>query len=130
MKKIILTLAMVVFTVGTGLMAKEINGTTRTVFEKSFAENELSSFCKAVIQGDVVTVKRLIALGEDVDQKSLGMTPAMFAARYNRVKVLSILIDHGADLEIKSDQGFSVKKYAELSNADAALALIETALGS
>jgi ankyrin repeat protein len=57
------------------------------------------------------------------------MTPAMFAARYNKVEVLSILIEHGADLEMKSNQGFSVKKYAELSNATAALAVIETALG-
>jgi ankyrin repeat protein len=129
MKKTILTLSMVVLAMGTGLMAKEITGTTRTANEKSLSEIEISSFCKAVIQGDVTTVKRLIALGEDVDQKSLGMTPAMFAARYNKVEVLSILIEHGADLEMKSNQGFSVKKYAELSNATAALAVIETALG-
>ncbi len=121
---------MVVLSMGTGLLAKEINGTHRTVSERLLSESEISSFCKAVIQGDVVTVKRLISLGEDIDQKSLGMTPAMFAARYNKVEILSVLIAHGADLTLKSNQGFSVKKYAELSNAAEALALIETALGS
>lgn len=121
---------MVVLSMGTGLLAKEINGTHRTVSERQLSESEISSFCKAVIQGDVVTVKRLISLGEDIDQKSLGMTPAMFAARYNKVEILSVLIAHGADLTLKSNQGFSVKKYAELSNAAEALALIETALGS
>jgi hypothetical protein len=36
-----------------------------------------------------------------------------------------LLIDNGADLKIKCDKGFTVKKYAELSNAQEALAVIE-----
>ena len=76
------------------------------------------------------TVKRLIDLGEDVNQKSLGMTPTMFAARYNKVEVLFLLLKNGADLTMKSNQGFSVKRYAEWSNAEEALLVIETALGS
>lgn len=91
---------------------------------------DLSSFCKAVMQGDIETVKRLIDLGEDVNQKSLGMTPAMFAARYNKVAVLEILINSGADLKMQSSQGHTAKRYAELSNAVEALELIETAVGS
>ncbi|HCO86118.1 MAG TPA: hypothetical protein DIT95_21670, partial [Arenibacter sp.] len=47
---------------------------------------EISSFCKAIVEGDLETVKRLIELGEDVNQKSLGKTPAIFAARYNKVE--------------------------------------------
>jgi hypothetical protein len=31
---------------------------------------------------------------------------------------------------MKSNQGFTVKRYAELSNAEEALVIIETALGS
>ena len=77
---------------------------------------------------DIDTVKRMIELGEDVNKKSLGMTPAMFAARYNKAEVLQLLIKKGADLKIKSKQGFSVKKYAELSNATDALAVIEATL--
>lgn len=82
------------------------------------------------MQGDLATVKRMIELGEDLDQKSLGMTPVMFAARYNQADVLQLLIDKGANLKIKSNQGFSVKKYAEMSNATDALYVLETAMGS
>lgn len=82
------------------------------------------------MQGDIETVQKLIDLGEDVNQKSLGMTPAIFAARYNKAEILQLLIDNGADLRIKSDKGFSVKKYAELSNATEALQVLEAAKGS
>ncbi|MFS4455782.1 ankyrin repeat domain-containing protein [Maribacter sp. 2304DJ31-5] len=129
MKKTILTLSLAVMFLGNGLMANE------TILNPDFIVKnttsvELSSFCKAVMQGDVDMVKRMIELGEDVNKKSLGMTPAMFAARYNKAEVLKVLIDNGANLKIKSNQGFSVKKYAELSNATDALAVLEVALGS
>lgn len=90
----------------------------------------LSSFCKAVVKGDIETVRRLIALGEDVNQKSLGMTPAILAARYNKAEILELLIAHGANLKIRSDKGYTAKKYAELSNATDALEVINAALES
>lgn len=130
MKKVILTLSMVALTLGSTILAadKTSNATdSNTTFVKRV---NISSFCKAVIKGDLETVKRLIDLGEDVNQKSLGMTPAMFAARYNKVDVLEILIDNGADLNLKSNQGYTAKRYAELSNATDALELIEIAAGS
>ena len=66
----------------------------------------------------------MITLGEDVNEKSLGMTPAIFAARYNKAEILKVLIANGADLRIKCDKGMNIKKYAELSNAQDALAVI------
>ncbi|WP_159301852.1 ankyrin repeat domain-containing protein [Maribacter litoralis] len=131
MKKVILTLVMVAFTMGSTVMASEntnriASSTTSELIKKA----DVSSFCKAVIKGDVQTVKRLIDLGEDVNQKSMGMTPAMFAARYNKVDILDVLISNGADLDMKSNQGYTAKRYAELSNATEALELIETATGS
>ena len=129
MKKTILTLAAACMLVVTGVRAEstdQVDLMATTIVESA----EISSFCKAIMQGDVETVKKLIALGEDVNKKSLGMTPAIFAARYNRAEVLELLIQHGADLKIKSDKGYTVKKYAELSNAHDALAVIEAALQS
>ena len=38
------------------------------------------------------------------------MTPAMFAARYNKAEILELLIENGADLKIKSDKGYTVKE--------------------
>ncbi len=90
---------------------------------------EINSFCKAIMKGDIETVKSLIALGEDVNQKSLGMTPAIFAARYNQAEILELLIEKGANLKLKCDKGRTAKEYAKLSNAKEALAVIEAKLG-
>ncbi|WP_091626644.1 ankyrin repeat domain-containing protein [Maribacter orientalis] len=130
MKKSILTLSIVAITMGSNLMANATTQPFSALSSELIIIVDISSFCKAVIQGDVSNVKRLIDLGEDVNQKSGGMTPAMFAARYNKVEVLSLLIKKGADLTMKSNQGFTVKQYAELSNAEEAVVVIETALGS
>lgn len=130
MKKTILTLSLTAMFLGTGLMANETTSNFEFASTTNIKGVEISSFCKAVMQGDIDMVKRMLELGEDVNQKSLGMTPAMFAARYNKAEVLQLLIAKGANLKIKSNQGFSVKKYAELSNATDALAVLETALGS
>ena len=81
-------------------------------------KEDLNSFCKAIMKGDAKMVKQLIEFGEDVNKKSLGKTPAMFAARYNKVEVLKLLVKNGADLSMKSDKtNYTVKKFAELSNA-------------
>ncbi len=89
---------------------------------------ELNSFCKAIMKGDVQTVKKLIELGEDVNQKSLGMAPVHFAARYNKAEILEILIANGADIKKRCDKGYTAKKHAELSNAADALKVIEAAM--
>ena len=89
---------------------------------------ELSSFCKAIMKGDLEMVQKMIALGEDVNQKSLGKTPAHYAARYNKSEILQLLIDHGANLKKRCDKGYTVKKYAELSQAMEALEVINAAM--
>lgn len=91
-------------------------------------DDGLNSFCKAIVKGDLETVKKLIDLGEDVNRKSLGMTPAIIAARYNKAEILELLIANGANLKIRSDNGFTAKKYAEMSNAMEALAVINSAM--
>jgi ankyrin repeat protein len=85
---------------------------------------ELNSFCKAIVQGDYDTVKKMIELGEDINQKSLGKTPAIYAARYNKVEILKLLIANGADLNRKCDKGLTIQEHAEHSNAKEALAVI------
>lgn len=85
----------------------------------------VSSFCLSIAKGDLETVKKLIELGTDVNEKSNGMTPAMYAARYNRVDILKLLVENGANLNVRSDMGFSAIKYAELSKAKEALAYLE-----
>ncbi|MDO1514989.1 hypothetical protein Q2T41_20535 [Maribacter confluentis] len=80
MKKTVLTIAMVIFAMGANAMAKESNRLTTSETTHLTRVVEVNTFCKAVIQGDIAMVKKMIAMGEDVNQKSLGMTPLMFAA--------------------------------------------------
>ncbi|WP_394975052.1 ankyrin repeat domain-containing protein [uncultured Croceitalea sp.] len=127
MKKTILTIAMAISCMVTGIYANETNNELKFEVEKSISL-ELSSFCKAIIKGDVETVQKLIDLGEDVNKKSLGMTPAHFAARYNKAEILEVLIENGANLKARCDKGYTVRKYAELSNAMDALEVIKVAM--
>ncbi|RDY58094.1 ankyrin repeat domain-containing protein [Flagellimonas nanhaiensis] len=126
MKKTILALTAICMLVANGISANEpsLAGST-DVYSVAFEPN---TFCKAIMKGDVETVKKLIELGEDVNRKSLGMTPAHFAARYNQPEILKLLIENGANLKKRSDKGYTAKRYAEMSNATQALEVIENAM--
>jgi len=56
------------------------------------------------------------------------MTPAHFAARYNKPEILKVLIANGANLKARCDRGYTIKKYAELSNADDAIEVLKNAM--
>jgi len=131
MKKTMLIVAAAMMLSVSGVFAEVLpvryNVAELTVLYENGAVN---SFCKAIIQGDIATVRTFIALGEDVNQKSLGMTPAIFAARYNRAEILKLLIENGADIKIRSDRGYSITKYAESANAKDALMVINATLHS
>lgn len=83
----------------------------------------------AVIKGDLETVKKLIELGADVNEKRNSMTPAMYAARHNRVEILKVLIDNGANLKTRCMNGYNAARYAKISGATEAEALIMETLG-
>lgn len=131
MKKTILTTTAVFLLAVSGVFAGvESNLTAGQPGIAVVTNDGLNSFCKAIVKGDIETVRKLISLGEDVNEKSLGMTPAIVAARYNKAEILELLIQNGANLKLKSDNGFTAKKYAELSNATEALEVIKTAMES
>lgn len=128
MKKTILTVAAAFMFVVTGAFATEPSTSVKEDLIVSAIPDELSSFCKAILKGDVGTVKKLIELGEDVNKKSMGMAPIHFAARYNQSEILELLIANGADVKKRCDKGYTAKKYAELSNATAALEILKSAM--
>ncbi|WP_420321808.1 ankyrin repeat domain-containing protein [Flagellimonas sp.] len=128
MKKTILTVAAAFMFVVTGTFATEPETSINEDLIVAAIPDELSSFCKAILKGDVVTVKKLIELGEDVNKKSMGMAPIHFAARYNKPEILELLIANGADVKKRCDKGYTAKKYAELSNATAALEILKSAM--
>ena len=79
----------------------------------------------AVSKGDVEVVKKFIAYGADVNEKSEDMTPLMIAARYNKVEIIKVLLENGARSYDKNEQGFTALKYAQLSNATEAIAILK-----
>lgn len=89
---------------------------------------KVSPFCVSIAKGDIETVRKLISLGADVNEKSNGMTPVMYAAKFNRTDILELLITYGADLKAKSDKGMTALKYAELHKATDAYKILEQAL--
>ena len=91
--------------------------------------SNVSPFCMAIVKGDFEIVKKLIDMGADVNAKSNGLTPLMYAAKYNRIEILNLLIEKGVNLKAKdSKKGFTALKFAGLSNATEAKKILEKAL--
>jgi len=88
----------------------------------------VNPFCVSIAKGDIDTVKKLIQLGTNVNEKSNGMTPAMYAAKFNRCDILKLLIENGAKLKVKSSKGMTALKYAQLHKAEKAEAILKEAL--
>ncbi len=84
----------------------------------------------AISKGEIETVKKFIENGTKVNKKLNGLTPLMYAARYNKVEIIGYLLQKGADRDIKDGQGFTALKYAELSNAKEAIAVLKSSSGN
>ncbi|TCN53204.1 ankyrin repeat domain-containing protein [Flavobacterium circumlabens] len=79
----------------------------------------------AVSKGDVEVVKKFIEYGANVNEKSGDMSPLMTASRYNRVEIIKLLLASGARPSDKNEQGYTALKYAQLSNATDAIAILK-----
>lgn len=80
----------------------------------------------AIYKGELDFIKKLVEYGADVNQESHGLTPLMIAARYNNVEVIKFLLSKGAKLNYKNKLGLNAAKYAQISNANAALGYLKT----
>lgn len=129
MKKLFLSLALV-----SGMVVSAAPLTFNEPVETSNNEViftiEVNTFCKLITKGDIDAVKSMIAAGTNINEKSVGMTPLMYAARYNRVEIVSLLIASGADLKTKSNRGFTALEYAEMSKANDTYNIISDSLNS
>ena len=79
----------------------------------------------AVSKGDIEVVKKFIEYGANVNEKSDDMSPLMTAARYNKVEIIKVLLASGARPGDKNEKGYTALKYAQLSNATEAIALLK-----
>lgn len=79
----------------------------------------------AISKGDIETVKKFIEYGANVNQISEDMTPLMIAARSNKAEIMKILLANGARPNDKNERGYTALKYAQLSNATDAIAILK-----
>ncbi len=80
-----------------------------------------SPLCAAIVKGDLEAVKLFIEYGADVNETSNGITPLMFAARYNRADIIKALLKGGANKDTKDERGNTALKYAEKFKANEAI---------
>ncbi|WP_299778279.1 ankyrin repeat domain-containing protein [uncultured Formosa sp.] len=115
-----------------GASITQVQGANSNIHLKplQLSENvyEVNLLCKSIAKGDTEIVKKLIESGEDVNKKSNGLTPAMYAAKYNRVDILKYLIAKGANLKTKCSLGYTALDYAKATNAKDAQHIIEVFL--
>ena len=81
----------------------------------------------AICKGDIETVKKFIEYGASVNERSNGLTPLMLAVIYNHVEIVKILLESGANAELEDHRGYTALKYAEISNAKEAFAILKEA---
>ncbi len=60
----------------------------------------------AALEGDVATVRRLIAEGANVDEQDAnGFAPLHFAAQSHALEVTKVLLESGADIDVTNQFG-------------------------
>jgi len=126
MKKIILASVLMLSVVFVSATNKSL--TVKSISNEIETLESVSPFCKLIQKGDYHAVKTLIENGANVNLKSMGLTPLMFAARHNKSDIAELLIQHGAKLKTKSTKGFTALKYAELSGAKDSFKVIKNAI--
>lgn len=111
MKKTISLLGLAL--VATTNVALASNVATTTSNKIGIVQYDATPLCVAISKGDVATVKKFIEYGMDVNERKNGMTPLMFAARYNNAEIAKILLENGADISAKDNNDFTALKHAE-----------------
>ena len=72
------------------------------------------SLIRAVTDDDTAAVRSLLAAGSDVNKPtSGGQTPLIIAVVFRRIKILSLLLEAGADPQLRDDLGLNAVDWAE-----------------
>ena len=113
----------ILFSVMTGTANANNNPIKKNVRLTTQGVKNVAPLSLAIVQDDYQTVKRFLELGSDIEvkDKTMGMTPLMYAARYNNVSLLKLLIANGANRDETSKLKLTALQYAEHSNATDAI---------
>jgi len=117
MKKSVVVLALAL-----GLSIPNLNASnkilTSNLNEVIIKTVEVSPLCKAVATGNLEEVNKLIKAGADVNAKSNGMMPIHYAAKYNRVEFIKVLITAGSEIHTPCDKGYTALRHAKKAKAN------------
>lgn len=110
--------SLVVLTLALGFLVSNLNAfnqvvTSNTNHEVIERKVEVSALCMAVAKGHLEEVNKLIKAGVDVNEKSNGLMPIHYAAKYNRVEIIKALITAGSKIHKSSDMGYTALSYAK-----------------
>lgn len=126
MKKTIIYVGVSILLISQAAFAKQVQTITSSVVTIDKYDGR-TPLAVAIMKGDFETVKKFVEYGTDVNERSNGLTPLMIAARYNKVEIVSYLLQNGARAEIKDDHGNTALKYAQLSKANEAIEVLKNA---
>ena len=123
MKKSVIYLGLALVAFGNVAMASnEISTVKNPVELTGYAANPLNV---AISKGEIDLVKKFIEYGADINETTNGLTPLMYAARYNQVEIIKLLLEKGANLKVKDERGFTALNHAENSKATEAVELLK-----
>jgi len=112
----------VIFVLALGLITLGASTVSAASFKLTTYEltlkQDISPLCKAVALGDLEGVKTLIKNGADVNEKSNGLLPIHYAAKYNRVEMIKVLVTAGSEIHTPCDLGYTALAHAKRSHAD------------
>lgn len=126
MKKTIIYVGVALLVFSQATFAKQTENISSSVITSVDYEGR-TPLVVAIMKGDFDTVKKFVEYGCDVNELSNGLTPLMIAARYNKVEIVSYLLQNGARPETKDDRGNTALKYAQLSKASEVIAVLKNA---
>jgi len=121
LKSFIMKKSVVVLALALGFSISNLNASNEIlssdVNEVIVKPVEVSPLCKAVATGNVEEVDKLIKAGADVNAKSNGMQPIHYAAKFNRVELIKVLITAGSEIHTPCDQGYTALRHAQKTHA-------------
>ncbi len=74
-----------------------------------------SCWHKGIAVGDTALIKRLLDEGADINAKDEGLTLLMKAATEGYVRTAKLLVDKGADIDVKTNEGNTALMYAAMA---------------
>ena len=122
MKKWIVVVIVCIIAVGVAFLVRhQAQGNNNGLDEIEFLLDDPSDstnlgmqLIDAVIEGDTESATALLEQGADVNTVGIfGGPPLVTAVMADKIELIPLLLDHGADVSVKSHDGYTAYEYAQ-----------------